>query len=102
MPNDSRSCCGDVYANRLSGVPNAGPFAQFTPSTGVVVNGLNVAYSVGFETLVRTTVSMRVCVTAPPFEKIWPPQPHSWELSKRLTIVSWPNTSARDLLNLYV
>jgi hypothetical protein len=32
---------GVVYANLLTALPNVGDFAQLTPSTGVVVKGLN-------------------------------------------------------------
>ena len=40
-PNVNLSVRGVVYANRLSALPKLGPFAQCTPSTGAVVNGLN-------------------------------------------------------------
>ena len=42
-PKLSRNSRGDVYENRLTAVPNAAVLAKFTPSTGVVVNGLNAA-----------------------------------------------------------
>ena len=43
-----------VYAKRFSARPNVGLFAQCTPSTGVVVNGLNAWYTSDSSTLVRT------------------------------------------------
>src|SRR6185295_8239589 len=83
-----RSSRGEVYANRLSAVPKIGPRSQLVPRTGVVVNGLNAVYSVGFDTLVRTVVSTRVWVTAPPLENTVAPQPHSWNWLNRLMTAS--------------
>src|SRR4029078_6432294 len=85
MPNVSRNVLGVVYAKRFNARPNVGLFAQCTPSTGVVVNGLNAWYNVGFVTFVRTAVSTVWFCTLPPSANVaLPPQPQSWNWLNRL------------------
>src|SRR5262245_31121173 len=78
-PNVSLNVRGVVYAKRFSAKPNVGLFAQWTPSTGVVVNGLNDWYNVGLVTFVRTAVStVWFCTLPPSANAALPPQPQSW------------------------
>jgi len=96
-PKLSRNSRGDVYENRLTGVPNAAVLAKFTPSTGVVVNGLNaaiVAELTGVRMLwfceaPETLASCRF----PPFTNTVPPQPQRSCWLKRLRTCAWMKRS---------